>query len=94
MEPFIDRDSVGFELIKYVVSDIDSNSKKDLTLDNMKFTSKTLKYVFGDKMKDIEFKEYIISNLKEMISLKWIDARNKSMFITEKMIKNFYNISE
>jgi len=94
MESFIERDSIGFELIKYVVNDVESNDNKELTIDNLKFTSKTLKYVFGDRMKDPESKEYIIDKLKEMISIKWINPRNKSMFITENMITNFYNISE
>jgi hypothetical protein len=94
MKSFIERDSIGFELIKYVVNEIEANDKKELTFENMKFTSKTLKYVFGDQMKDEEFKEYIISKLKEMISLNWINPKNKSMFITEEMITNFYNINK
>ena len=93
MESFVDRDSIGFELTKYVINDVNSNDKKELTFDNLKFTSKTLKYVFGDKMKDDKFKEYIINAIKEMISLGWIAPNNKAMFITDKMITNFYNIN-
>ena len=93
MESFIERDSIGFELIAYVINDIASNENKDLTIDNMKFTSRTLKYVFGDKMKDETFKEYVVNNLKEMINMKWIKPTGKSMHITEKMITNFYTIN-
>ena len=94
MDSFIERDSIGFELIRYVVDQIESHDTKTLELKNMKFTSKTLKYVFGDKIKEDEFKEYTISKIKEMISMDWIEPKNKSMFITEKMISNFYNISK
>ena len=94
MESFIERDSIGFELIKYVIDQIESSDNKTLDFSNMKFTSKTLKYIFGDKIKDEEFKTYIVAKIKEMITMEWIEPRNKSMFITEKMINNFYNISK
>jgi hypothetical protein len=94
MDSFIERDSIGFELIKYVIDQIESNDSKSLELKNMKFTSKTLKYIFGDKMNDTEFKEYMVSKIKEMISIDWIEPSGKSMLITEKMINNFYNISK
>jgi len=94
MDSFIDMDSIGFELIKYTISVIESNHKKTISLDNMKFTSKTLKYIFGDKLNDDAFKEYVVSKIKEMISLNLIEPNNKSMYITEKMINKFYNISK
>ncbi len=94
MESFIERDSIGFELIKYVIDQIESSDNKILELNNMKFTSKTLKYIFGDSIKDEDFKTYVVSKIKEMIAIGWIEPKNKSMFITEKMINNFYNISK
>ena len=45
-------------------------------------------------MNDTEFKEYMVSKIKEMISIDWIEPSGKSMIITEKMINNFYNISK
>lgn len=94
MESFIERDSIGFELIRYVIDQIESSDNKELELKNMKFTSKTLKYIFGDKIKDDEFKSYTVDKIKEMIGIGWIKPKNKSMFITEKMINNYYNISK
>jgi hypothetical protein len=73
-----------------VIDQIESSDNKSLEFKNMKFTSKTLKYVFGDKINDAEFKEYIVSKIKEMISIDWIEPIGKSMIITEKMISNFY----
>ena len=92
MDSFIDKESIGFELVKYVMDDITTH-KKEMELSNFKFTSKTLKYVFGDRIKEPEFKDYIISTIKEFISSGLIEPNNKSMFITKKMITNFYNIN-
>ena len=92
MESLIEGDSIAFELIKYIISDIESNSKKELNIDNMKFTSKTLKYIFGERLKVNSFKEYIILEIKKMIDKKWIIPKGKSMHISEEMIKYFYNI--
>ena len=92
MESFIEKDSIGFELVKYVQDDIKSH-EKEMELKNFKFTSKTLKYVFGDKMESDEFKQYVVSTLKELITSGLIKPQNKSMYITEKMITNFYNIN-
>jgi len=93
MKDFISMDAIGFEITKYIINDINSNEKKELALDNFKFTTKTLKYIFGDRMKDSEFKEYIISKLKHMISINWITPVNKSLCINSEMISHFYNIN-
>lgn len=93
MESFLERDSIGFELLRYIISDIEGNEKKELTLENMKFTAKTLKYIFGDKMNDDKFKNYVVLTLKELIKLNWIEPKGKSMYITKEMLTNFYNIA-
>jgi len=91
MESFLEKDSIAFEVIKYVIKDIEANDK-ELTMSNFKFTSRTLKYIFGDRMKEPEFKEYIVTNLKEMIKQTWIKPDGQSMYITEEMLKVFYTI--
>ena len=93
MESYIDKDSIGFELIRYIINDINGNDNKDLTLENLKFTAKTLKYVFGDKMQNDEFKNYTITSLKQLIALNFIEPKGKSMYITEEMLRKFYNIT-
>ena len=93
MESFLDKDSIAFELIKYVVSDIESNESKELSFDTLKFTSKTLKYVFGDMLKEETFKSYAIDSIKKMIADNWIEPKSKSMYITETMLTNFYNVN-
>ena len=87
MESLLDKDSVAFEIIRYIIND-----KKELNLDSFKFTSKTLKYIFGDKMKDEKFKEYIITELKALIASSKIVASGKTMHLSKEIIENFYNI--
>lgn len=93
MESLIDRDSIAFELIKYTIKNIAAH-EKEYIIDNFKFTSRTLKYVFGDLLKDEKTKEYIINSIKEMIGMKWIKLKGKTMFITKEMLNNFYEIEE
>lgn len=93
MESLKDRDSVGYEIIRYVIEQIENDDNKELQMDNLKFTSKTLKYIFGDNFKSEDYKLSIITDIKEMISIGWIEVNKKSMILTEKMINHFYNIS-
>lgn len=92
MESFIEQDSISFELIKYIKDQAESSDKK-LDINSFKFTSKTLKYVFGDRMKDELFKEYAVSKLKEMIANGDIILNNKTMVINKDIITKFYNLS-
>lgn len=93
MESFIDLDSISYEICKYVVNDIESNDKKELTLDNLKFTSKTIKYIFGKKLnEDGDFKNYIITSMKKLISDEYLITDGKNIRLTEKIINKFYKI--
>ena len=92
MESFIEKDSIGFEIIKYVIGDI-ATHKKEMEIENFKFTSKTLKYIFGDRIKEPDFKDFVIKTIKEFIANDLIVPKNKALHITEKMITNFYNIN-
>lgn len=93
MESFSDVDSISYEICKYVINDIDSNNKKELTLESLKFTSKTIKYIFGKKInEDDSFKSYVISSIKNLISEGYLDVDGKSIKLTSKIINKFYNI--
>jgi hypothetical protein len=87
MDSLLENESIIFELIKYIIND-----KKELTIDMFKFTSKTLKYVFGDKMKSEEFKTRVVTELKKMISKNLIVPKGKSMYISKELIEKFYKI--
>jgi hypothetical protein len=92
-DSFINRESVSFEIVRYLIDEVESNEKKELILNNLKFTSKTLKYIFGKKMTDTEvFKDFVILSIKGLISDGLLKTDNKSIKLTEEIINQFYNI--
>ncbi len=91
MQSFLDKDSIEFEITRYLIEYAETTGNEFLDLNKMKFTSKTLKYIFGDKIKDEKFKNTVVSSIKEMISLNLIKRNNKAMYLTEKIISKYYN---
>lgn len=90
MESFIEKDSVAFELIKYLINQ--ESFKNDLN--NIKFSTKTLKYIFGEeKIKEEKFKAFVINSIKELIKENLISLKGKTFYITEDLVKRFYNIT-
>ena len=89
MESFLDKDSISFEIVKYVINGVES-SDKEMSIDNLKFTSKTLKYIFGDSMKVETFKDYVISCLKNLIANKLIIPSGKSMNLSSELVETYY----
>jgi len=82
------EDGLIFEIIKYLINQL---NKKDISdYSNIKFTSKTLKYVFGDKMSNDAFKSHVIEILKNNISTGNIETKNKSMYIKDILLTKFY----
>lgn len=93
LDQLIDSEAILFEITKYLIQVINTK-EKDLTLENLKFSTKTLKYVFGDKIKDETFKEKLVKSLKELLKSELIISQKEFFYLTEKSIKNFYIISE
>lgn len=87
VDDLLDDESIIFEIIKYVIG----QSKDDkVNLEDLKFTSKTLKYIFGDKIKDDTFKQKVIISIKNSISDGDIIPKGKSMFLSDKIINEYY----
>jgi hypothetical protein len=82
-----------FEISQYLIRVAEAKSK---TLDPsaMKFSSKSLKYVFGDRIKDETFKTNLVKSLKELISEKCIEPQGDFMFLTQKSITHFYTLND
>tara|TARA_Y100000389_G_scaffold204849_1_gene260155 strand:- start:16157 stop:16432 length:276 start_codon:yes stop_codon:yes gene_type:complete len=91
MDRYIDDDSIVFEIVKYTILQVESKGE-GMDFDNIKFTSKTLKYIFGNKIKEDDFKSRVISTIKKQIHENLISTRNKSMYITKKLLTKYYNI--
>ena len=83
----IDNDSIVFEILRYLVNQ--SNSS-DLDLENIKFTSKTLKYIFGEKISEDSFKNFVINSIKDNIKSDKILPKGKSMYMSKKIIYEYY----
>jgi hypothetical protein len=65
---------------------------KDWDPTDIKFSTKTLKYVFGDKMESEEFKTQIKSLLKILIDNGSLTKKGEFIFVPEKEFSKYYNI--
>lgn len=90
MESFIEKDSIAFEIIKYLINQ--DSFKNEIS--DIKFSTKTLKYIFGEeKLNEEKFKDFVINSIKELIKKDLIYLKGKTFYMTEELIKKFYNIT-
>ena len=90
-EDLYDDSSVLFDILQYILKVIQVKQKK-LDFENIKFSSKSLKYVFGDKINDETFKSNLVKRIKSLIADEYLQVDGDSLKITEKGITNFYII--
>jgi hypothetical protein len=83
--------AVLFDIIQYVIKVIQVK-QKELELKNLKFTSKSLKYIFGDNIKNETFKSDLVKRLKNLIESENLQVDGETIHITEKGLTNFYII--
>lgn len=88
-----DDDSYLYEIIAYLLKVIETKDK-NLSMDNLKFSSKSLKYVFGDKLSDETFKNNLVQALKEMISKNYLQNDGDFIKITKVGLAKFYTIND
>ena len=86
-----DEFSILFDIIQYLNKVIQAKGKAS-SLENFKFTSSSLKYVFGDNIKDETFKEKVVKSIKTLISNEYLSIDGETIKITQKAITNFYLI--
>ncbi len=84
----ISSESIIFEIVRYCINQFKSS---EVDLDGVKFTSKTLKYVFGNRL-DGEFKDLVVSSIKEYITSGLIKPNNNTMYITKELVTKFYEV--
>ena len=88
----IEKNAILFEIINYI---LENNIKdKDIAYKNFKFSTKTLKYIFGERFNNEETKDEVVNMIKELVDDKCIDVRSKTFHISEKGISKFYKITE
>jgi hypothetical protein len=83
-----DGDAILFEIINYLV--LNNLQDKEIAYKNVKFSSKTLKYIFGEKFNNEEYKNSIIQNIKKLVECKDLDIVSKSFHVTDQGIHKFY----
>lgn len=83
------RRDIEFDLISYIVYVIDVKNK-DFDIDNLKFTSKTLKYIFKDKLEEVEFKTIFVKLLKELIDAGKVRKENGKFYILPEVYNTYY----
>jgi hypothetical protein len=84
-----DNNSILFSIIIYMLRIIETKNR-EFDVEAFRFSSKTLKYIFGDMMENEQTKNEIISSIKYLISNKDIDVKKDQFHITEKGLTNFY----
>jgi hypothetical protein len=88
-----DKFTLLFEISQYIIR-VAEVKNKDLSQDSMKFSSKSLKYVFGDRIKDETFKANLVKSLKELISDEFLTPKGDFIFFTKKGITYFYSLND
>lgn len=81
-----------FDVISHLVRVAESREKEwDPT--DIKFSVKTLKYVFGDNTKSEEFLGRIKVILKDLIDSETIERRGEYLYINASEFSRYYSIS-
>lgn len=88
-EGLSDEFTLLFEILQYIIR-VATAKEKSLELKNIKFSSKSLKYVFGDKIKDETFKTNLVKSLKMMINDKYLITEGDFIYFTKKGLTYFY----
>jgi hypothetical protein len=83
-----DEFTLLFEILQYLIKV--SASKEKSSSSNLKFSSKSLKYVFGDRIKDETFKINLVKSLKTMIHDEYLKAEGDFIYFTKKGLTYFY----
>lgn len=84
-----DKYSTLFDIINFLINVRKSKGKEgDLT--DLKFTTASLKYIFGNKLQDETTKSQIVQHIKELISDEYLSLKEKEIFISRKAISHFY----
>lgn len=84
-----DEFTLLFEILQYIIR-VANTKDKDLDSNNIRFSSKSLKYVFGDKIKDETFKSNLVKSLKKMITEEYLKSEGDFIYFTKKGLTHFY----
>ena len=75
-----------FNISQYLLKVIELKGKS-LDLENLKFTTASFKYIFGDRIKEEIFKSSLIKRIKTLIQEEYIAVKKEQFYITTKGAK-------
>jgi len=84
------RQDFLFEILTYLVRVAEAKSK-DWDSSDIKFSTKTLKYVFGDKINNDNFKDSIKLLMKDLIEDNTLLKKGEYLAISESEFQKYYN---
>jgi len=92
-EDLQDELAVLFNILQYLLKVADIKNRS-LDLENLKFTTNSLKYVFGEKVKNEDFKCNLVKKIKYLIQEKYLTVKKENFYITKNGISEFYTIND
>ncbi len=81
-----------FDVISYLIRVAESR-EKDWDPGDFKFSTKTLKYVFGDRFKSDDFVNRIKIILKDLLEIEAIERKGEYLYISKDELSRYYSIS-
>lgn len=84
-----DDSAVLFDILQYLIKVLQTK-QKEINTDTLKFTSNSLKYIFGEKIKDETFKTELVKNIKRLIQSEHLSIDGDTIKITQKGFNKFY----
>lgn len=84
-------DDFIFDVSAYLLK-VHGTKKSELSASDLKFSSKTLKYVFGTQLENEEFKLKIKENLQNGLALGKLTKEGEFVFISQETFTNYFSI--
>lgn len=86
-----DQLAVLFDILQYLIK-VGEMKGRQFDPQHLKFSTKTLKYVFGESMKDETFKQELVKKIKDLIAQQFLEVKGNDIYITNKGLLTFYTL--
>jgi hypothetical protein len=80
-----------FDVCAYLVR-VHGSKNKDITASDLKFSAKTLKYIFGDQVNEDNFRQQIKQILADCIDDGSLSKKGEFIFISEETFTKYFSI--
>lgn len=83
--------AILFDILQYLLKAAQVK-QKELDPKSIKFTTKSLKYIFGDLLKNETFKLDLVKRIKSLIESQYLQVEGETLYVTQKGLTSFYII--